>query len=237
MYEYGIGRAMDLARAREFYERGCTPTDYIACGRVGHFYEYALGGALVDLPRAEASYQRACDSDVPMPEACRALAALYGRTGGADAARIAELEQRAFDAAKAMADSNPYYQYVLGTYYRDGVATMKSPEEAARLFVQACEGYDPIGCLAGGDLYLAHEGMTKNAALAASLFQRACAAKVQAGCDRAANAKSSSAALPLSRKKGGCACRTEATDGTDLLGSLALAVASTLIGFRKKRRS
>ena len=42
-----------------------------------------------------------------------------------------------------LAKENPSYMYLLGTFYRDGVATVKDPAKATEWFVKACEGgYD-----------------------------------------------------------------------------------------------
>jgi TPR repeat protein len=243
MHEYGIGRERDLTKARELYERGCTPTDHAACGRVGKFYEKGLGGATVDKARAEEAYKRACDPEPPMPEACHDLARFYESTGGADAPQIALLEQRAFDTAKEASERNPYYTYVLGTYYRDGVATVKSPETAAKLFVESCEGYDPVGCLAAGEIYLGGHGLPANLEIAVAQFHRACAAKVTEGCEQHAAAKArleggSGKVDPIAPGAKGCGCGAGGAGGgaMEALAAIGLGAAVIALVRRRKRR-
>jgi MYXO-CTERM domain-containing protein len=236
LYEFGIGRAPDLEKARSFYEKGCTPVDHAGCGRIARFYEQGLGGAAVDAELAESSYRRACDADEPMPEACANLAAFLRKSGRGTASEVAQLFQRAFDVARDMSKDNPYYAYVLGTYYRDGIAVVKNPTEAAKLFVAACEGYDPVGCLAAGAMYMGASGLSANPELAVVQLDRACAANVEEACKQAEVARGGSGArkLPGPRPRGGCACDSGGDPGS-LAGGLALALAVLLVSGRRSR--
>ena len=121
---------------------------------------------LKDLARAEEMYRAGCETD--SPRACKALADLLKKTGKGTPSQIAQLRQRAFDAAKLQAPGNPFYRWILGTFHLEGVATLADARAAAELFVQACEGYDPVGCLAAGRLYLeGGKDLPPNRALAA----------------------------------------------------------------------
>src|SRR5690606_3789061 len=97
---------------------------------------------------------------------------------------------------------NPYYAYVLGTLHRDGVGTPADAKEAVVWFDRACEGRDPLGCMAAGDAHLAGAGGARDVTRAVAMYDRACAAGVDRACVLASEAKR----LPMSGGKG-CACR------------------------------
>jgi TPR repeat protein len=182
LYDYGIALAKDPAKAFEFYGKGCTPSDDIGCGRLARYHASGEGGAKKDVDAAIKEYRRACNASYSTPEPCRELADLLRATSKGSASEIAQLTQKAFDRAKELAAANPFYAYVLGTYYRDGVATVKDAKKASDLFVQACEGYDPLGCLAAGHA-LIDAGDHEKAAVE---LDRACAAQVKEACDLSA---------------------------------------------------
>jgi uncharacterized protein (TIGR03382 family) len=71
--------------------------------------------------------------------------------------------------------------YILGTYYADGMATVKDPVKSLALTTKSCEGFDPLGCIAAGKVL----GVSKKAderERAKVYFERACAAGVDEGC-------------------------------------------------------
>ncbi|MCA9675404.1 MAG: sel1 repeat family protein, partial [Myxococcales bacterium] len=210
MYQYGIAHDPDPAKAFELYTKACDLGFAGGCGRSAYYLERGEGGAEKNAELAEARYTAACEGD--SPEACRALAELLEGGGRTAHSKIAQLKQRAFDGAKDLAEKNPYYAYVLGTFHRDGVATVKDAAKAAELFVTACDGYDPLGCLAAGRLYMGTDvdagALPPNPELAAVQLDKACAANVAVACRLAEEAHTGrpGAKLPLGPKKGGCAC-------------------------------
>ncbi|MCE9572740.1 MAG: sel1 repeat family protein [Deltaproteobacteria bacterium] len=231
LYEYGIAYAKDPTKAYAFYQKGCTPSSDIGCGRLARYYATGAGGAPVDTARAIKEYRRACDSAFNTPEPCRELGDLLRTTGQGKPSEIAQLGQRAFDRAKELARTNPFYQYVLGTYYLEGVATVKDPKKAADLFVSACDGYDPVGCLAAGRLLLA-SGAPADRERAVVQLDRACAAQVTEACDLAGTARAGDKTVPLAPRKGGCACAT----GSAGDGALPILIVG-LAWLRRRRRA
>lgn len=226
--EYGIGVPPDDTKAAALYEQACTDDAFPGCPRLGVMLEEGRGGKAKDVKRARELYARSCVAG--SPDGCRALAALAEREGESRQ-EVAKLALRAFDLAKAQAKLNPYYAYVLGTLHRDGVGTPADEKEAVIWFDRACEGRDPLGCIAAGEAHLAGAGGTRDVTRAVAMFDRACAAGVDRACARANEAKT----LPMSGGKG-CACRG-AGDG-DAGATLPLGVALVaLVALRRRRRA
>jgi TPR repeat protein len=147
------------------------------------------------------------------------------------------VQLRAFSLAEKQAPTNPEYMYWLGTFYRDGVATMKQPGKALELFGKACDSFDPFGCLAAGKLLLAKKTATDREQ-AHVYFQRACAAGVEDGCVglKAAEAPLDSAPAPPQtvHPRSGCACHGEVAPGGGEFGMAAIVV-GVLIRRRARR--
>ncbi len=217
--EHGIGVPPDDAKAAAMYERACDAQQVAGCPRLGVFFEEGRGGKAVDRKQARELYRRSCDAG--SPDGCRALAVLAERDGD-PRSEVAKVALRAYDLAKAMADANPYYAYVVGTFHRDGLTVPRSDREARVWFDRACEGRDPLGCMAAGEAHLADGDGTG----AVAMFDRACAAGVDRACERATAAKRS---VPMSGK--GCACGA-APGAADAGLGLLLAV----LGLRGRRR-
>lgn len=243
LYQYGIAHEPDAAKARELYQKSCELGFQGGCGRLAYYLERGEGGATKDEALAEQHYTAACNAD--SPEACRSLAELLERGGRTAHSKIAQLKQRALDSAKEQSERNPYYTWVLGTFHRDGVATVKDAAKAAELFVKACEGYDPLGCLDAGRLYLGHGvedgSLPRNPELAAVQLDKACAANVGEACKLADEARGKGgggdATVPLTPKKGGCACDTGSSSPSveHLLWMLALVWGIRRHGRRRRR--
>jgi TPR repeat protein len=234
LYDYGIAYPKDPAKAFEYYGKGCTPSDDAGCDRLARFYASGTGGAKKDVDRAIKEYRRACGPDDASPDGCSELAALLRATGKGQAAEIAQLTQKAFDRAKELSKGNPYYRYLLGTYYRDGVATVRDGAKASALFVAACDGYDPLGCLAAGRLLSGEGGLVPpDRERAIVELDRACAAQVKEACDLSATEKGKGG-VPLSgaKAKGGCGCRS--SDGAP--SGVLLIVAWVVMSRRRRRR-
>lgn len=226
LHQFGIGVPIDLAAAASAYGRACDEVAVAGCARLGELVERGEGGRKRDAGAARDLYVRGCDAGAP--EACRALAALDERGGKGGASTIAKLYQRAYDLALEQAKGNPYYAYVIGTFHRDGIAVTRDAKEAAVWFDKACEGRDPIGCLAAGEAHLTGAGVPRDETRAAAWFDRACAAGVDRACARAAEAKRG---VPLSGGKG-CACRS----GDDGSAGGVIAIAGVVVCVLARRR-
>ena len=110
--------------------------------------------------------------------------------------------------------------YEVATRFSEGRGIPADTEEAARWYEQACEGREPLGCLAAGEAHLAGDGIRADRGRAAVRFERACAAGVELGCVRAAAARRT---VPLTGR--GCACDSGGpAAGWPLLAVLSLAL-------------
>lgn len=214
--EHGIGVAPDDAKAAALYERACDAQQVAGCPRLGVFFEEGRGGKPVDRKRARELYRRSCDGG--SPDGCRALAVL-GERDGEPRSEVAKVALRAYDLARAQAETNPYYAFVVGTFHRDGLTVPRSAKEARVWFDRACEGRDPLGCMAAGEAHLGE----RDATAAVAMFDRACAAGVDRACQRATEAKRS---VPMSGR--GCGCRGG--------GDAGLGLAILLLGLCGRRR-
>ncbi len=222
LVELGVGAPPDPTAAVASYRQACDDRVDAGCARLARLAEQGVGAALAP-DEITALYRRACD-DAGVPDACHALARRL-RADHGPATEAARLDVRAVDLARALAADNPYFAYVLGTFHRDGVALDIDRAAAARWYEQACDGREPLGCLAAGEAYLAGDGVRADRARAAVRFERACAAGVELGCARAADARRT---VPLSGR--GCGC-----DAADPSSALApLLVALIVLGRRRQ---
>ncbi len=232
MYRYGVVVPKDGKKAFEAYTKSCTPTEQIGCQGAAHFYETGDGGTTVDAKKAADAYRSACESTIdPVPLACSELAAMLERTHGGTAPEISRLRQKAIDIAKDKAPTNPYSAWMLGTYYRDGVATVADPAKARTWFAKACEEYDPLGCLDAGKAFLA-TGSPADAALARGQYlERACSVGLTEGCDLKAGGTGGKGTTPGAGVKAkGCGCQGGGDGGSLLM----LGVAALVL--RRRRR-
>lgn len=225
VYRYGAGARLDHAKAFAYYEKACKPNDATGCAGLGHYYATGEGGTKADAKRAQQALRAACGNEAyVMPEACKDLATLLDREHTGTLAEIARLRTTAFARAKELAAENPYYQYVLGTYYAEGMATVRDPAKALELLAKACDGFDPLGCIAAGRALVATK-QPADAERARVYFERACAAGVDDGC----SALAPPAVRGLGKK--GCGCSGEVAPGAH--AGLALLV---LVIVRRRRR-
>ncbi len=234
LLEHGVGGPADPLKAVDLYQKSCTLDEVAGCGSLGRL---KLQGASStrDTREALALLGRACSSrTLADPVACRLLVEHHRQhpSGAPSAVALARLAQRAVDLARHRADRNPYYAYLLGTFYRDGFAAPRDIGAAAKSFVRACDGYDPYGCMAAGELYAAR-GASADVQRASIYYQRACAAAVQEACTRSHRLASTD--VPMANRKGapGCACR--ATGG--MRGWPPLVLAALGLVRRRRRRS
>lgn len=208
LYRFGIGVKVDHAKAFASYEKACTPADPAGCAGVGHYTATGDGSIAVDRKRAEQALRAACATEAyGMPDACRELAELLDTNKG-NAGEIARLRTTAFARAKELSD-NPYFMFVLGTFYADGMATVKDPAAALVWFGKACDGFDPLGCIAAGKALRA-TSKTEDADRARVYFERACAAGVEDGCTLGAVAPPGPPAVAQAK---GCGCSGEIAGG------------------------
>ncbi len=226
VYRYGAGAALDHKKAFAYYEKSCKPNDPTGCAGVGHYYATGEGGTKADAKRAQQALRAACGNEAyVMPEACKDLAILLGSQHAGTLAEIARLRTTSFARAEELAKDNPYYQYVLGTYYAEGMATVRDPAKALALLSKACDGFDPLGCIAAGKALRATR-QPVDAERARVYFERACAAGVDDGCTAIAPA-----AGPKPVAGHGCGCSGEIAPGAH--GGLSLLVLAMLL--RKRR--
>jgi MYXO-CTERM domain-containing protein len=228
LYRWGVGVKVDHAKAFGFYEKACTPADPAGCAGVGHYASTGEGSITIDRARAEQALRAACTSEAYMlPDACRELAELLERGGSGNAGEIARIRTTAFARAKELAADNPYFMYVLGTFFAEGVATVKDPAQALDWFGKACDGFDPLGCIAAGKALRATK-KPDDSERARVYFERACAAGVDDGCTLG----NVGAPAPAAVETKGCGCAGEIAGGDT--GALLLVV--VIVAGRKRRR-
>lgn len=224
-YRFGVGVPRDHAKARELYEKSCTDSEPIGCTGWGAYLATGEGGQRVDKKRAEVVYRKSCEAEYAQPEACRGVADLLEeRRGPPD--QIARFRTTAFARASELAKDNPYYMYVLGKFYADGIATVKDPVKSLEWTVKACEGFDSLGCITAGKS-LRDSGKPADADRARVFFERACAAGVTEGCELGSKARGPAAVGPAR----GC-CGGQAAPSTSLATSLVV----VMVVLRRRKR-
>jgi hypothetical protein len=231
VYRYGAGAPLDHKKAFGYYEKACRPGDPTGCAGVGHYLATGEGGTKLDKQRAQQALRSACENEAyVMPEACRGLADLLDEQRAGSPAEIARLRTTSFARAQELAKDNPYYMYVLGTYFAEGVATVRDPAQSLAFLSKACDGFDPLGCIAAGKaLRATHK--PADAERAGVYFERACAAGVDEGCTLGTHGARPVGPNPAPRAHG-CGCSGEVAPGAH--GGLALLV---LIVLRRRRRA
>lgn len=223
MYRYGIGKKLDHKVAFEHYSKSCTPpTVESGCSGMGHYLLTGEGGIAVDLKKAEMVLRTSCEAEYSSPSACEELAKVIEQTKGSPG-EVARLRTKAFTRATELAGENPSYTWLLGTYYRDGMATPKNPQKAVELFTKGCDGFDPMSCIAAGRA-LRETGKKDDADKARVYLERACAAGIEDGCKP-------QGPTPVSGGKGCCSGQVAPDAET---GALLLVVA--VVVFRRRRR-
>ena len=70
----------------------------------------------------------------------------------------------------------------LGALHARGAGVRRSPQDAIRLFTQACEGGHLLACSNLGTLFETAAGVTRDARRAIDLYHRACAGGEPRGC-------------------------------------------------------
>jgi TPR repeat protein len=175
---FGILGAADPKKAAELYKKSCELDEWIGCSGWAHYLRSGEGGQTKDLKKATELFQGACNADVD--SACVELAEVLESDNGS-VSEIARLRLKAFELTRKQADSNPAYMYWLGVYFKDGMGTAKDEIRALEWFSKACDGFDPLGCIAAGKA-LSVSADAKDRDKAKAYYTRACAAGVDEGC-------------------------------------------------------
>jgi len=232
---FGVLGPADQKKAAELYKKSCELSEWIGCAGWAHYVLRGEGGQTQDLPRATRLFRGACDADVG--SACVELADLLEHDG-ASASEIARLRLKAFELTRKQAESNPGYMYWLGVYFRDGMATRKDDRKALEWFAKACDGFDPMGCIAAGQA-LSRSPDAKDREQAKAYYTRACAAGVDDGCNalkapaRGAGAAPVNPATLGARSRG---CGAEVAPGGGGGGVLVLLAVGWVARRRARRR-
>jgi TPR repeat protein len=237
LYRYGIVVAKDHAKAYELYKKSCASNEPAGCTGEAYYLGTGGGGATKELKRAIELDRLACEAG--SSEACADLARFLEADHGPKS-EIARLQDKAFDLTQKNAESgNPEYMYWLGTFYRDGMSTMKNPAKAREWFVKSCESFDPLGCMAAGHA-LETSTVPAEREQARVFFHRACVANIGDSCDRekamagpmvGGGGKSSTGPGKVKAKGcGGCESGGASGEGVIVLALCALFV-------RRRRRS
>ncbi len=228
LYRYGSGAKQDHKKAFELYSKSCEPPLTVdGCYGSGFYLATGTGGIAIDKKKAEVQLRASCiDNPFHHPEACQTLASLLEQNKGS-LAEIARLRNTALTRATELAKDNPSYMYLLGTLYRDGVATVKDPAKALEWFVKACDGFDPVGCISAGTA-LRETRKKEDTERARVYFERACAAGIEDGC---VNLKASGP-TPVTGGKGCCSGQVAPDAETGAL----LAIVGWMVFWPRRRR-
>jgi uncharacterized protein (TIGR03382 family) len=233
MLEVGIAQDVDLKRAYTLYQQACDAGYMSACGGAARFLEKGDGEVGIDLVKADKLYAAACEAD--SPDACRWYADFLKTSKQGSPSKIAQLYQRALSLAKEQSKNSAYVVWVLGTFHKDGVATVKAPETAVKLFVESCDANFPVACLDAGRMYLGepgYEGVPKDLALAAVNLDKACATNLAVACTLADTARATPPPLVVPPKAKGC-CDTGGGPGGAIPG---VALVLAFLVARRRRR-
>ena len=234
LFRFGIDRPVDATKAYERYAKSCDGGSQHGCEGAAYYLSRGEGGAKKDAARAIALLRAACENDEPSVHGCVELGNLLEAEKQGTPSEIARVRLKGFTLAEKEAETNPSYMYWLGTYYRDGVATVKDPTKALSWFEKSCEGFWPLGCVEAGKTLSAS---TDPAARERGLryYERACAAGVDDGCKgfTANSGRPAAAAGPTPTHKPHTGCSV--ASGSGELG-LALVVGVVAVSARRRRR-
>jgi TPR repeat protein len=173
-YLYATGKAVakDDRKATTLYRKSCELGDAQGCYNAGLMLD-AGRGVREDAAKAAADYEKACD--LGSSTGCTNLGFLYERGRGVkeDRAKALALYQRGCDGSSC-SPSNLGGCVNVGRSYRDGIGVAKDEAKAAEVFREACErkggdgdphagGNGARACSLLGGLYMAGEGIPKDA--------------------------------------------------------------------------
>ena len=217
LYENGAGLPVDHARAAELYRKGCDHGDGQACFNLA--VKHAEGeGVRLDYSRAAELYRESCDHQAR--SGCNNLGVLYAKGQGVplDRARAAELYRESCDWGGE--DGKGCYNLAYSHLRGEGVSQDRA--RAMELFRSACDSGSAEGCMVlktpeskqfgcdGGDaescfdlalLYEKGEGVGRDHALAAELYEQACDGGDARGCMGLGLAYSAGEGVPMDRTR------------------------------------
>jgi TPR repeat protein len=151
-------------------ESGCADGSAQSCWIAGVLQER------INLPRAAAFYQRACEGSYP--EACRALGSMLSEGRGVEpnGPRASVLFQQACDLGLARACTDR------GILLQFGRGVDQNLSQALALFRRGCDIGDPQACGNAGLMYRNGEGAIRGPALARTFLQKACDGGIGTRC-------------------------------------------------------
>ena len=204
--ERGAGMPRDDARAAALYGRACDAGEPSGCAGLGRLARLGRGGLPRDPARAARLFQRACDARVDRRTR---------RPSDDDWGHAARPPRRA-----ARADGTRGCA-LLGEAYRDGAGVDRDEARAVRLFRDACDEGDLLGCKdLGGMQQYGLGGLSRDEAAAASLYRRACDGGEALGCNDSSGCSSAPGAAGSRRTRPG-ASRSTGARATPASGSAA----------------
>ncbi len=176
MWEQGKEGAADVAKAREFYEKGCLANFDLGCSYFASVLDKGVGGP-VDAAKARELWTAQCDKG--NVDDCLSAANSHEAVGTkADKATARGLYSKACTAGKQGGCSSEARLMMLG----EGGA--KDQKRARSMFQAACDAGDATGCF---NLALAMEkgvGGKKDKAGAVAARAKACEAGNQLACPK-----------------------------------------------------
>jgi TPR repeat protein len=174
----------------------CDDGDMFACNNLAAAWEEGIDG-VVDLERARALYERACDGGATL--ACVNLAQLLTASGDAHAQlRSVELLETACRALDRIACQ------ALAEIWADPEHPRYNEHAALRLLSENCDAHVMRACVQLGEWHLSRPDVPTGAAEAEAraLFERACSAGYPDGCAAFGASLRAATTLPRDEERG-----------------------------------
>jgi TPR repeat protein len=161
MFSSGKGGAVDMARAREFFDKACKGGHAGACSK----------------------------KDNPPPAVAKAPTVYADPTQKIYDAAVAASRSRDHTRARSLFDEackggNAKGCFELGVMFGTGTGGPTDEAQARVFYEQACTGGDARGCLNLGFLFSAGIGGPQDRARAEALYEQACKAGESSACSR-----------------------------------------------------
>lgn len=167
----------DQRRAADLFRLACDANDGLGCSNLAALVEDGIGVAR-DVPASTRLYVKACRLKDGFACGMAGLAYLYGTGVAVDEARGNSLCEQGCSLGSTSACVS------LASLDRLGRAGHpRDPAKAAKVFIPACEGDDPMACASLADMYGTGEGVPRDAARARTLRAHACELGVTDSCD------------------------------------------------------
>lgn len=155
--------------------RRCEADDAPACAGLGLYYQDGKNGAPVDIERAIALYQRACDLGAGV--GCFNLGLMYEFGSGVtpDPARAQAHYDRARAGYEKQCEAGGLAWCVnLAIMYEDGTGVARDLDRARAIFDDACQRGGATGCLNLAETYRFGKGVAADPERAAAAAKRGC---------------------------------------------------------------